>query len=360
MVAHEFFARLSAAALLLLSITTSTAAMPASKREAETGVVPSLTGSANVMGSGTYPRANYLSDGSIIGAYTAATTTEHTLTVVHSTDNGVTWTEVGTVASGPTATTNIDNPYPLQLPSGRILLAFRNHSLENGVYTYFRITICYSDDNGATWTYLSTPASDPGPTLGNWEPLLRMAEDGTTLQLYYSRQNSDIDQDSLMRTSTDGGATWTSATVISGADTTDARDGMLGVIPVSGSNLIAVFESETNGGKFSVNSITSSDDGATWGNRQVVYAPSGFNAQAPQVTNVGGTLVVSFQTDEDGGSGEAIKILTSSDGGSTWGNKLTTFPATSNWAGLLALSDGTTFLSMADHSGSKAQEVTLS
>ena len=163
-----------------------------------------------------------------------------------------------------------------------------------------------------------------------------------------------------MRTSTDGGATWTSATVISGADTTDARDGMLGVTQVSGNNLIAVFESETNGGKFSVHSITSSDDGTTWGNRQTVYAPSGYNAQAPQVTNVGGTLVASFQTDEDGGSGEAIKILTSSDGGVTWGNKLTTFPASSNWAGLLALDDDVSFLSLADHSGAKAQKVTLS
>lgn len=356
MVAHGFLARLTAAALCLVAIPTSIAA-PVDKR---TGVVPTLSGAAEVVGGGTYPRANYLSDGSIIGAYTAFANSDSIITIAHSTDEGVTWTEIGTVAQGPTATTDIDNPYPYQLPSGRILVAFRNHNRSNGVYTFFRITICYSDDNGATWTYLSTPASDPGPTNGNWEPFLRMAEDGTTLQLYYSRENSAADQDSLMRTSTDGGVTWSSATVISGADTTDARDGMLGVTQVSGSNLIAVFESETNGGKFSVHSITSSDDGTTWGNRQTVYAPSGFNAQAPQVTNVGGTLVASFQTDENGGSGEAIKILTSGDGGVTWEDKLTTFPATSNWAGLLALDDDVSFLSLADHSGAKAQKVTLS
>ncbi|EED14645.1 conserved hypothetical protein [Talaromyces stipitatus ATCC 10500] len=356
MVAHGFLARLTAAALCLLAIPISTA-VPIEKR---TGVVPTLSGGENAMGGGTYPRANYLSDGSIIGAYTAFSNGDSILTVVHSTDNGVTWNQVGTVARGATATTDIDNPYPFQLPSGRILLVFRNHDRSNGGYTFFRITICYSDDNGVNWSYLSTPASDPGPINGNWEPFLRLAEDGKTLQLYYSRENSAADQDSLMRTSTDGGASWTSATVISGADSNNQRDGMLGVAQISGSNLIAIFESETNGGKFSVHSVTSSDDGKTWGNRKTVYAPSGFNAQAPQITNVGGTLVASFQTDEDGGSGEAIKILTSGDGGATWGNKLTTFPATSNWAGLLTLNDNASFLSLADHSGAKAQKVTLS
>uniref|UniRef100_A0A093UZ17 Sialidase-1 n=1 Tax=Talaromyces marneffei PM1 TaxID=1077442 RepID=A0A093UZ17_TALMA len=355
MVAHGLLARLTAAALCLIAIPITIAA-PVDKR---TGVVPSLSGPEEVVGSGTYPRANYLSDGSIISAYTAFANGDSIVTIARSTDKGVSWNEIGTVARGPTAITDIDNPYIYQLPSGRVLVTFRNHDRSNGVYTFFRITICYSDDNGANWAYLSTPASDPGPTHGNWEPFLRMAEDGTTLQLYYSRENSGADQDSLMRTSTNGGITWTSATVISGADSNNARDGMLGVTRVSGSNLIAVFESETNGGKFSIHSITSSDDGATWGNRQTVYAPAGSNAQAPQVIKVGGTLVASFQTDEDGGSGEAIKILTSGNGGVTWGNKLTTFPAASNWAGLLALNDGVSFLSLADHAGAKSQKITL-
>lgn len=355
MVAHGFIARLTAAALCLIAIPTLAA--PVEKR---TGVVPTLSGAEVTVQAGTYPRANYLADGSIISAFTAFANGNSIITIARSTDEGDSWTEIGTVAQGPTATTDIDNPYPFQLPSGRILVAFRNHDRSNGVYTFFRITICYSDDNGATWAYLSTPASDPGSVHGNWEPFLRLAEDGKTLQLYYSRENSAADQDSLMRTSTDGGATWTSATVISGADTDNTRDGMLGVTRVSGNNLIAVFESETNGGKFSVYYITSSDDGATWSNRKPVYAPSGFNAQAPQVTNVGGTLVASFQTDEDGGSGEAIKVLTSGDGGASWGNKLTTFPAPSDWAGLLALHDNVSFLSLADHSGVKVQKVTLS
>lgn len=314
------------------------------------------------MGSGTYPRANYLADGSILGAYADVTSTTNTIVVVSSTDGGVTWTQIGTVATGSTSTTDINNPYPLQLPSGRILIAFRNHSLEDGAYTFFRITICYSDDNGATWAYLSQPASDPGPTYGNWEPFLRMAEDGVTLQLYYSRQDSAIDQDNLMRTSTDGGVTWSTSTIVSGSGTTDARDGMIGVTTVSGENLIAVFESETDGGLFSIYSVTSSDDGATWGNRQTVYSPGdGYNAQAPQVTNVGGTLVVSFMYDPDNDLDATIVLMASTDGGDTWADSTTVFPTGSTWAGLLTLSDDTSLLAMTDYNGgSKAQEVIVS
>jgi hypothetical protein len=363
MVGLGFVARLSAAALLL----TSSLASPIAKRAAAT---PSLSGDQIVIGAGTYPRANFLQDGSIIGVYSGSDGDTQSITVVQSTDDGSSWTQIGTVSSADKTTRDLDNPYPIQLPSGRILVAMRNHDrIQNSdgsyTYTYYRITICYSDDNGATWSYLSTPAQDAANGVnGSWEPFFRMANDDSTLQLYYSRENSAIDQDSLMRTSTDGGATWTSANVISGGDTDNTRDGMLGVTQVSGDNLIAVFESIPSGSTFSVYSVTSSDDGSTWGNRQTVYAaPPGFNAQAPQVTNVGGTLVVSFQTDEDLSSqnqkNEAAKLVTSTDGGSTWGNKLTFSAAVSNWNGLLTLDD-TSLFGLSDHSGAKAQKITLS
>lgn len=355
MVAQRFFTRLSVGVLLLFSSFTSAQSEGCAADE------PVDTASASVMGNGTYPRANYLSDGSIIGTFTSFVENNNTITVVRSTDNGNSWTEIGTVATGPVATTDINNPYPLQLPSGRIIIAFRNHSLQNGVYTYFRITICYSDDNGATWTYLSQPASDPGPVNGNWEPFLRMSEDGNTVQLYYSRETSSANQESLMRTSTDGGVTWTSANVISDAGNDDTRDGMLGVVQISGDNLIAVFESEENGGDLSIYSITSSDDGATWGNRSSVYAPpTGFVAQAPQVTNVDGILVASFQTNEDNINDTAVKVVTSMDGGLTWGQKTTVFEEPSTWAGLLALSGhSNSFLTMAYRSAAMAQAVDL-
>ncbi|MCJ1280979.1 hypothetical protein MMC26_000297 [Xylographa opegraphella] len=321
-------------------------------------------------GGGTYPRANFLSTGHILGAYTAFNNGNNVLTLTTSTDNGASWRITGTAASRPSISSDLDNPYPLQLPSGRVLLAYRNHDKNpaTGLYTYFRITISYSDDFGATWSYLSTPASDPGEPNGNWEPFLRNAQDGC-LQLFYSRENSPVDQDSLMRTSTDGGRTWSLPTTISGAGIT-ARDGMLGVATVSGSKLIAVFESEQNG-FFTVNSVSSADDGTTWGNRQIVYAPTGanHNANAPQVVNVGGILCTSFMSDEDlqnedlqgynATAGTAAKLVTSRDGGMTWGNKIDVFQPQTSWPGLLSLG-GSALLYLADNAGAKSQKVTLS
>ena len=346
-----------------------TLAAPLHELHKRAGVVPTLSGPQNPIGAGTYPRANTLGDGSIIAAYTGFADGNSIINLARSTDGGASWTFVGTAAQGPQASTDIDNPYPLQLPSGRILVAYRNHSRRDAsTYDFFRITISYSDDNGVTWSYLSDPASDPGPVNGNWEPFLRNAADGS-LQLYYARENSAADQDNLMRTSNDGGVTWSGAQTISGGDSSAQRDGMIGVATIDGANLIAVFETGAgNPRTYTINSITSADDGATWGNRQQVYIPTGVgnNAGDPQVVNVGGTIVVCFGTDEDTSlhdwspvpQGADAKIITSGDGGRTWGNKLTFTPVQSTWPALLAL-DGNSFLALADHNGASAQRVTL-
>jgi hypothetical protein len=331
------------------------------------GVKPSLSGDPVDMTSGTggtYPRANFLSDGSILATYASTIGDNKILALASSTTSGASWSNIGSAATRPTNSSDLDNPYPLQLPSGRVLLAYRNHDKDpnNGSYTFFRITISYSDDHGASWVWLADAATKPGGTIGIWEPFLRNAQDGS-LQIYYSEENSEDDQDSKMRTSTDGGVTWSDAATISGAEVT-ARDGMLGVATVSGSNLLAVFESK-EGGLFAVHSITSSDDGATWGNRQTVYTPTGTNnnAGAPQVVNVGGTLCVSFMTDEDTQlhhwiDGAGAKLITSGDSGATWGNKIEVFAPQANWPGLLGL-NGSSLLYMADHGGANSQKVVL-
>ncbi len=278
------------------------------------------------------------------------------------------WQALGSVVSGPSNANDIDNPYILQLPSGKVLCAFRNHSKNpsTGAYTYFRITISVSSDQGKTWTYLSTASADSGPVNGNWEPFLRNAQAG--LQIYYSRENSAQDQDTLERFSTDDGATWSAPQTISGTGIT-SRDGMTGVTTISGTTLIAVFETESTG-LFTIASITSTDDGKTWGDRKTVYTPdSNFtSAGAPQIITVGGTLVVSFQTNEDSElsapapsyvSRTTAKVITSADQGGTWGNKITVGGAVSVWPSLYTL-DTASLLMMFDMGGAKAQQISLS
>lgn len=144
---------------------------------------------------------------------------------------------------------------------------------------------------------------------------------------------------------------------------------MTGVTTVSGTDLMAVFESESEG-IFVVDSITSSDDGKTWDNRTTVYTPDSPNtsAGAPQVVNAGGTLCVSFMTNEDSTlaapsngytTNTAAKFITSGDGGLTWGNKITVGQVLSVWPGLYAF-EGASLLMLFDNEGAKAQTIDLS
>ena len=334
-------------------------------------LTPTLVGSPSNMTSGqagTYPRANLLFDGSVIGTFTGFSDALNHLQVVHSTDAGASWTTIGTAAEGPSASNDLDNPYILQLPSGRLLLACRNHDFVAAStprqYTYFRVTIFSSDDQGYTWSYISTPAQHAATTVNNglWEPFMRVGADGN-VQLYYSEEDAADDQNTMRQVSTDEGATWGEPTMVTG-DGVTARDGMCGIAPFE-DKLVMVFESVPPNGTFTVNAVTSYDDGWTWSDRRTVYSPYGENnnAGAPQIVNVGGTLVVSFMTDEDTQlhkwvTGAGSKLVTSCDGW-TWGNELEVFAPQANWPGMVALDD-TTLLFMADKDNAKAQQVTLS
>ena len=247
-----------------------------------------------LVGAGTYPRATLLPDGSILGVYKSGSGDAQVIYTVRSTDIGVTWQPQGTITSG---SGDIDNPYLLVLPAwANPLRACRNHRKDAaGAYVFFRITVWYSDDNGVIWQYLSQPASDTGPVNGNWEPFLRLSSvDPSQTQIFYSREAAVNDQDSLMRTSSDGGVSWSDAMNVSGAGII-SRDGMVGVADLAfgGGNLIAVFES-TAGTSFSIWTVNSNDDGVTWNNRRQIYVATGTdnNAAAPQIVNVGGKLVV--------------------------------------------------------------------
>jgi hypothetical protein len=133
---------------------------------------PVLTSRQDLMGEGTYPRATRLKDGWILGVHTSFQGDLNIIITVRSVDNGAAWSPVSEVclalsflqlqqcvvrqnhSSGQQLTRrvgDIDNPFILQLPNGRILCAFRNHSKDSssGWYTYFRITLCYSDKRGA-------------------------------------------------------------------------------------------------------------------------------------------------------------------------------------------------------------------
>lgn len=181
---------------------------------------------------GIYMRATRLQDGSILGGYAAQQGGDKVLRVASSRDEGSSWTVIGTVSSVESATHELDNAFPVQLPDSRILFAFRNHDrLQNGEFTYYRITVCYSDDSGMTWKFLSQVDERAANGVnGLWEPFLRIAKDGS-VQAYYSAETSSQDQDNVMKISRNGGQSWEGPYPVSGQDRT-SRDGMTGVADV--------------------------------------------------------------------------------------------------------------------------------
>ncbi|TGJ88419.1 hypothetical protein E0Z10_g361 [Xylaria hypoxylon] len=303
---------------------------------------------------GVYIRVSSLNGGGLIAGYAATDGTQHVLRTAKSTDGGQSWRPQGEVYRADKTAHDVDNAFPLQLPSGRILYAYRNHDRTNSQYTYYRITISYSDDGGVTFGYLSTVAQRAASGVnGLWEPFLRVANNGS-LQCYYSAENSATDQDGFMRQSTDGGLTWSSPITISGAGLT-SRDGMIGVAKIDGNgNLMAVFEN-TEIGRFSIDYVLSHDDGRSWGERGRLYtAANNAQAIAPQICNVGGTLVVSFMTDESvggtGADGAQMKVVTSTNGGGSWSGSVVTGEVASHWPGVFAR-DSTYFLALYSKDG---------
>lgn len=137
---------------------------------------------------------------------------------------------------------------------------------------------------------------------------------------------------------------------------------MTGVATISGSTLVAVFESTGGSRKFSINRSCLPPTTAlhTWSNRQRVYtAPPDRNAGTSQIVSVGGTLVVGFITDEDFTIIDAeytprtsAKATLSCDQGGvlTWGGKLTVGEVISVWPGPAQV-DESTLLMIFDHNG---------
>lgn len=254
----------------------------------------------------------------------------HVLQVSRSTDGGRTFHPYSEITRGAG---DVDNAFLLEVPGagagpgGRppfVLAAFRNHTLgPDGKPTHFRITVCRSADGGRTWRFASQAAEQSAAHTGGmglWEPFLRLAGTMTTrdgggggapfVQLTYSGELAPTNQETFSTDSFDSGATWTPSPprcLRCHARTENLRDGMQGVARtrdlLSGREaLVMVFETTRRHPHFSLEYVVSYDDGATWGDRGVVYVPRGVarDAGAPQIAaSKGGRMTVVFATDED-------------------------------------------------------------
>ncbi|KAH8901402.1 neuraminidase, partial [Thozetella sp. PMI_491] len=325
-----------------------------------------LVGEPSVMGEGTYPRAWYINDKTLLGCYRGTRGENAVLETVTSTDSGKTWKFLSTIISVVEETHGLNNCYLYKLPdSNRILAAFRNHErdLVAKKYTKHIMSVCYSDNDGKNWQPLSTVATTNETGLGIWEPLMTSGMDGS-LMLFFSRETrtDGKDQNSILVWSTDGGKTWGKEQTISGSGI-QKRDGMIGQVRLErgSKEMIVVFESlSPNTG---IRSIRSKDDGNTWiEDRRVVYkSAEPATEAAPQVVRVDKTLVASFSTWEDDRDAKLpnVKIVTSTDSGITWGQK-TLVHKNCHWAGEVVIDNGSLLVLCENNGTAISQRISIS
>ena len=243
----------------------------------------------------SYPRVVRLSDGRLLATFAHSAQGTRVIGCVTSKDGGQTWGNYRKILELPRPV-DLDNAFPLQLPDGTILVAYRHHNA--GVY---RLEVHASSDGGEHWAMRGTIATGHE---GIWEPFLLLLPGGVIQAYYASEEGCKPDQRIEMRSSSDGGKTWTSPVTV--AEKKGSRDGMPGVARLNAKELLCVFEAQdVPPFRFVIRGVRSADNGRTWSTaRELIYAPQNatknrWAAGAPSIVRVADKgLLVSFQSDE--------------------------------------------------------------
>jgi hypothetical protein len=199
--------------------------------------------------NGVYGGSNRLSDRKYsLGAY-----------VITSKDNGHTWSEPNYVGTKDMPFRNLEGPTdaPIEMPDGSILMAVIGYGI-NGDSKNTCAVMLRSTDQGKSWKYISTIASDPGGILGGFmEPGIIRTKSG---RIIAGLRNHGTDHAIYMTYSGDDGKTWAPP----------QKTAMIGhpvdLIQLSDGRIMATYgirpgQHTTPGG---IRACFSSDNGATW------------------------------------------------------------------------------------------------
>jgi len=153
-----------------------------------------------------YPRVRLLASGELI-ATVLLSPGDFSVKVFSSTNNGTSWTAVGSISDSTFPTKFTSSPDFIQMPNGDLILGI-NYDTQICTGCQSTIRIYRSTDAGRNWTYISDAAVSPNGKR-YWEPNFSIASDGTTLVLTYSDETSGCCSQKLVKVrSTDGGYHW--------------------------------------------------------------------------------------------------------------------------------------------------------
>ncbi len=216
------------------------------------GVHPDISWGKPVLVSGwcsTYGRVHRLNDGRLMMCYSNTWTAKARF----SSDDGATWGSEKAVVKtykSDELTYKMDNPEFAQLSAdnphhpGRIIYAVneRVRDADGNMAHPFHISVCTSDDNGATWSPSPVKIYSSNNVSGCYEPFVLELPDGT-VQIYFADETpyayKEISYQNIsVIESTDGGDTWGSKRIV--CYTYAQRDGMPTATVYDGNIYVAI------------------------------------------------------------------------------------------------------------------------
>jgi hypothetical protein len=239
-----------------------------------------------------------LSNGQVLMAWAST----DTLYTARSSDGGLTWGNRTALKLGV---------YP-----PRYLVGQRTNTgrlIAVWLSSFVGLQCSYSDNNGLTWSLPTTITSNGTDSYTT----ISQTSDGK-LWLFYSRSNPSTSYDIYYRTSTNNGITWSSEQVFL-ATTFDDLYGT--VVSGNGCTLLAFYE-DNSSGNYDIYRRSSTDGGATWSTPAPV-ANSSLSEVRPRVLRqADGTLWLIYQVSKPTIIPDYLQwdiyYTTSTDGGNSW------------------------------------------
>ncbi|AMM19404.1 sugar-binding protein [Frondihabitans sp. PAMC 28766] len=254
----------AAAALALGGVVHS--ASPAVAATTSSGVLYAPSTASGSTEDASYPRAIRLqhsgsANGTLLATFAHSGTgvTKANFPIYRSTNNGVTWTPspIGTVTDTQHGW-DMDGPtlYELpqaegNLPAGTLLAA--GTAWNHGDYTQQAVEVYVSTNQGVTWSYRSSCASESGTanTTGHgiWEPEFDVAGNGDLLCFFSDERPSSNNYNQVIAhvASTDGGLTWGSEVYDVAVQNNVERPGMATVVNLPNGTYAMSYEDCKNG-----------------------------------------------------------------------------------------------------------------
>lgn len=204
---------------------------------------------------------------------------------------------------------------------GRLLLAWRQGTDHvNARDGYIRV--CYSDDLGRTWSAPVTAVPYPGGGLDMRDVSVGASRDGSTFYLsYFKGRSSNPALGCFLRTSTDGGVTWSAERRIDPNAPYAGLSGPLVEAP-NGALTQPWYGRSGSETRDSVWVARSTDGGTTWSSTRIVNGQTaGRDYQEPFIARCDDTLVMLFRW----GNNDSIGVTRSTNNGATWSTPTVAF-----------------------------------